>query len=333
MYRVGLCANEGNAQEIASVLGSTVGALPVEATRFTSALEGFNSYNYILSRETYRDFLVSLVLEVLQSLGSDVLTYSSSDEAVSMVNRLVEEKTRGRITNLITRDDVNELTQLIILNCVYFKQLWYYPFDKPTHNEPFYNADRTTTEIGLLKRQERFRYYEGPGYDIVEVKYQDTDICCYLIVPTVGSLSSILDGFEYHYANITKVGYGLECHLTVPPFKVENTWRDLPEMTQQAGIHRAFEKTQEWSLFDWVKMGGGWAKVDKIVQKAYIDFTREGTEAAAATAVTMMMISGCCFRGNTPPVKYIRADRPFLFCLANNKRPEIPLFVGAVNQV
>jgi serine protease inhibitor len=332
MYRLGLCASKDNAKEIASSLGSTVGGLPVEATRFASALKGFNSYNCLLSSANFRDYLVPKILEVLEALGGDVLTYASPDEAIALVNRLVEEKMHGKITGLLSREQVHELTNLIILNCVYFKQPWYYPFDKPYYGEPFNNANGSVTQVGLLKRKERFKYYEGPGYDIVRIPYLETDICCYLIVPTVGTLASIIEGFEHHYANIAKVNYGLDCHVAVPPFKVENTWDDLGKITQQAGICRAFKPTQEWDIYDWARMIGGWAKVDKIIQKTYLDFTYEGTEAAAATAI-MMSISGCCFTRESRPIKYIRADKPFLFCLANDNHPETPLFVGVVKQL
>ncbi len=333
-YRVALCANGDNVKELAGVLGTTPGALAVEATRFEQALKGFESYNCLLSKAAYRDYLVPTVLETLAALGGDVLTYSSPDEAVEMVNRIVSEKTHGKITDLITREHVQELTQLIVLNCVYFKRKWYWEFDKPTYDEPFNNADGSVTKLGLLKVQKWFEYYEGEGYDVVKIPYQDTDICCYLWVPTSKSVNELMEDFDTHYANASLVKSDLECHLTVPPFIISSTLSKLVEATKAAGVHRAFEASQEWGIYDWVKMNGGVAWLDAIVQKAYIDFSRTGTEATAATAFMMCAISGCCFKDWTPPrIKYIRADKPFIYALANSKHLETPLFVGVVNQL
>ncbi len=332
-YRVVLCANGDNQKELAQVLGSTPGALAVEAARFEEVVRGFESYNCLLSKDTYRDYLVPAVLETLTALGSDVLTYASPDEAVEMVNRIVAEKTRGKITDLLSREQVKELTQLIILNCVYFKRQWYWEFDKPTYDESFNNADGSVTKIGLLKVQKWFDYHEADGYDLVKLPYRDSDICCYLWVPTTMTVQTILDQFDKHYTNVTKVQRGLDCHLTVPPFTISSTLNKLVEASKLAGVHRAFEETQEWGIYDWVKMNGGWAKLDAIIQKAYIDFSRTGTEAAAATAFHFLGASGCMMNWEPPKIKYIRADKPFVYALVNSKHPETPLFVGAVNQL
>lgn len=107
---------------------------------------------------------------------------------------------------------------------------------------------------------------------------------------------------------------------------------DLIPPTKTAGIYEAFEETQDWRVLDWAILQGGYAKVDAGIQKVYIDFTRKGTEAAAATMWGMYCISGCCFTDREPPrIKYIRANRPFVYALANKTNPSVPLFVGAVN--
>ena len=66
----------------------------------------------------------------------------------------------------------------------------------------------------------------------------------------------------------------------------------------------------------------GGVTFDKVVQKAYIDVNRDGTEAAAATAF---------LEGATGIREYLDVDidRPFLFYLCNNKTGII-LFMGKV---
>jgi len=62
--------------------------------------------------------------------------------------------------------------------------------------------------------------------------------------------------------------------------------------------------------------------VSAVVHKAFVEVNEEGTEAAAATAVVMML--GCAF---TQPSPIIRFDHPFLFFIRHNNSGSI-LFWG-----
>jgi serpin B len=63
--------------------------------------------------------------------------------------------------------------------------------------------------------------------------------------------------------------------------------------------------------------------ISAVVHKAYIDVNEEGTEAAAATGVTMKLTG----IGTPPPV--FRADHPFIFLIRDNQTGSI-LFLGRV---
>ena len=63
--------------------------------------------------------------------------------------------------------------------------------------------------------------------------------------------------------------------------------------------------------------------ISAVVHKAFVDVNEEGTEAAAATAVTMRMTAV-----STPPPAF-RADHPFLFMVRHNPSGSI-LFMGRV---
>ena len=62
------------------------------------------------------------------------------------------------------------------------------------------------------------------------------------------------------------------------------------------------------------------------MHKTYINVNREGTEAAAATAV--VMTEGCIMVEDQPSV--ITLDRPFMYMIVDNTT-NMPIFMGAQN--
>ncbi len=64
--------------------------------------------------------------------------------------------------------------------------------------------------------------------------------------------------------------------------------------------------------------------VSAVIHKAYVDVNEEGTEAAAATAVTMRALAMRAPE-QAPPV--FRADHPFVFLIRDNRSDSI-LFMG-----
>lgn len=293
---------------------------------------GLDTYNCLLYSAEYRAALNEAVLDILHSRKGELRSFVGS-EVVDMVNALVREKTHGKIDNLISSSDISEFTKFIILNCVLFKKAWVTPFKEDwTANE--FKGAKTSTYIKYLRHwKEPHRYYEGSGYDIVELGYKESDVCCYLFVPTTTSLFELFGQIGTHLSNIADVKSNLLVDLTVPSFKIESRF-DLDDATRTAGVKSVFDWNKDWSLVDFNKLDPqAVLRVDKIIQKAYIDFTKDGTEAAAATAV-IISISGCCIGipQEPPPTKVIHADKPFIYVLANRGDPR-PLFVGVVNEV
>ena len=64
--------------------------------------------------------------------------------------------------------------------------------------------------------------------------------------------------------------------------------------------------------------------ISAVIHKAYVDVNEEGTEAAAATAVTMRLTSI-----GPNQISVFRADHPFLFLIRDNHSGSI-LFIGRV---
>lgn len=292
---------------------------------------GLESYNCLLYSAEYREALNQSVLEALTAKNADLKSFEGL-EAVAIVNDFVREKTRGKIDGLITESDIDEMTKFIILNCIHFKGAWLYSFRDSWRLESFRNAT-TTAEIKYLCQYNiATRYYEGAGYDIVELPYKESDICCYLIVPTTASLFELFHKKEDVFGHIIDVKRDLNVDLKVPSFKINSTF-NLQESTQIAGVKNIFNYNKDWTLVDFNKLKDeAVLRVSKIIQKTYFEFAKDGVEAAAATAI-IIGITGCCSpRFFEPPrVKTIWANSPFVFVLQKSESSN-PLFVGVINE-
>ncbi|XP_061094993.1 serpin B6-like [Conger conger] len=105
--------------------------------------------------------------------------------------------------------------------------------------------------------------------------------------------------------------------LAVPKFKMEES-NDLEDILVNMEMKDAFDVSK--SDFSGMSPSNDLV-LSKVVHKAFVEVNEEGTEAAAATAATMIV--GC---SRPPPDQFI-ADHPFLFFIRHNPTQSI-LFYG-----
>lgn len=328
-----LCVNGENFNEMINVLGIDPSLLSQHIKKYKETLD-LESYNILLYANKYKDVINQELLISLKELKTDSDIFGDEKDLVYKVNKIVEEKTHGKIKDLLTEKDVNEFSSAAILNCVYFKKRWENNFDTAWGEEIFYGSEKETN-TKFLFNEVRYNYYEDEVMDIVELPYKDSDICCYLFVPNLNhSLFDIINNWSDSYNKINFLKRDIKVNVKVPEFETTSLL-PLEKTTQLAGIRNVFNWNTEWNLIDWKKVNYElYVKVDKIIQKAFFKFDKNGTEAAAATYIGITMISGYCGMNYEPPkVKYILADKPFIYVLANKNNKEIPLFIGQVKQI
>jgi serpin B len=105
----------------------------------------------------------------------------------------------------------------------------------------------------------------------------------------------------------------------MPKFKVTQQF-ELGSTLSAMGMPQAFTSRADFSGMT----GHRDFAISEVIHKAYIDVNEEGTEAAAATAVTMRAMAMPA-RQAPPPV--FRADHPFIFMIRDNRSASI-LFMG-----
>lgn len=256
----------------------------------------------------------------------------TNDNALEKINGWVNKNTNGIIDKII--DSTNFDSALI--NAIYFKAAWINHFEKSdTQKAEFNERSGKKTETDFMNSTEYFKNADCDGVKVVELAYtdcadvfdkdggyihtdvlKDADIGMYVLMPEEDKEINPCEIIS-KCKKENKFAY-TELDLYIPKFKIEYS-KELNDTLQSAGIKKAFTDSAEFSpMFD-----DGSMKIDKVLQKAYINIDEDGTEAAAVTAV--IMATEGVFEPSDPEV--VRFDKPFTFVIMDNGTNEA-LFVG-----
>lgn len=243
------------------------------------------------------------------------------------INDWVEEKTHGRICNLLPEGSLDSNTTLVIVNAIYFLGKWAYEFDPDNTSEETFHAPWRDYQVKMMYQTgQEMPYgtiqtgqvlaipYQGRGFSmIVAVPHEGTDLV-YLEeeVTQHGGLYYLMDALTSQP----------EITLWMPQFEMTGEY-SLNDSLQRLGMTDAF--VDHVADFTGICPVKGHLYVKDVFHKAFVRVSEEGTEAAAATAVAMAF--ECCIMGKE--AETVRLDRPFIFFIINDETRDV-LFVGRV---
>ncbi|HIE05427.1 MAG TPA: serpin family protein, partial [bacterium (Candidatus Stahlbacteria)] len=246
-----------------------------------------------------------------------------TEKSRQKINRWVEDQTEKRIKDLIPRGVLTPLTRLVLTNAIYFKGTWVKQFDKKeTSDEEFRTISRRTVKVPMMRltgEGARFNYAEVDSVQILELAYDGEDLSMLILLPKE-------DKFEDLEKLLTSERLSewrsmlreQRVDVYIPRFKFDTKYslaKDLIAM----GMPSAFGvPPADFSGMDGTRN----LFISEVIHQAFVDVNEEGTEAAAATGVVMVLSSV-----KMTPV--FRADRPFIFMIQQRKTGNI-LFLGMV---
>lgn len=238
-----------------------------------------------------------------------------SPAALETINGWVEEATKGKIPTII--DEIRADHVMFLINALYFKGLWEYPFDpENTREAPFHRPDGSTVQIPLMTRDSLFLHAATERYQAIELAYGGGAFAMTVVLPPEGvsttALAAELD--EDAWGELVGSLAPERVLVSLPRFKLDDEHM-LNEVLEALGMRLAFTGAADFSRL--TPGGGVW--IDYIKQKAIVEVDEKGTEAAAVTVGAIAT--------SMPPE--FRADRPFLFAIRERTSGTI-LFIGRV---
>lgn len=244
--------------------------------------------------------------------------------SVRKINEWIEQKTEGKIKDMLREDDVDELTRVILTNAIYFKGNWRFPFDPQSTKKDFFFANKTEKiEVDMMKQTREFQYFEDEKTQILKLPYADSTLSMIIVLPKESAtLKSVeeeftKERFETWYRNLSPT----MVRVFLPRFKIMKRL-ELKRTLMSMGMVDAFTDAADFSKMDGTHM----LKIQNVIHQAFVEVNEEGTEAAAATAVIVGIKAA-----PQPKIVTFRVDRPFIFFIHDDKTNVI-LFMGRLQR-
>jgi serpin B len=254
----------------------------------------------------------------------------ASEKARGTINEWVETQTEKRIRDLVPAGSVDRETRLVLVNAIYFLGDWASQFAKEaTRLLAFHVSSSVTKDVPTMHQTETFGWMRGEGFQALEMSYERGAFSMIVLLPDAVDDLSALEGrlSADMLARTTGALAPRRVAVALPKFEVnppEST--PLSHVLEGLGMKAAFDRRRA----DFTGMANPPDPEDRlfvkeVFHKAFVKTDEKGTEAAAASAVTMPRVASMPIEEPVP----FRADHPFLF-LMRDKASGLVLFMGRV---
>ena len=253
--------------------------------------------------------------------------------AASQINDWVRKETKDRIDKLFPPRSINSATTLVLANAVYFKAGWDAPFEiQKTQPDTFTNRDGSTVTVAMMRQSETMAYHQGDGYQALAMAFDGDQTDMLIILPDQGRYQEVEAALND--------GTVQDIREALSPWDV-TLWMPRLELNESIGLVKLMQELGMTDPFDAAKadfsgMDGQNCAVNPTAclyvshaqHKSFVKIDEEGTEAAAATGVT---IGNKSMPPNHPDAE-MRVDRPFIMII-KHRATGVDLFTGRVTKV
>lgn len=255
--------------------------------------------------------------------------------SVEPINQWVSKKTKGRIPKILDSLDVNSI--IVLTNALYFKGSWQKVYKKGKGSFTT-SAHKTLTNIEFAENEagETFEEYGvvksgNHEYAVLKKKYVRASgapaLSMYFILPP--------EGVSANYVATQTIGspaFWAQVDENVVETQLNAVRFPIVELGSNIDLKSAFMKMKSASgqplgqIFQIADLKGISDEADYVGQAKHRTFMRideKGTEAAAATAITIV-------RAAIMDHPSFIVDRPYMIALRDDDRGEF-IFLGVVN--
>ncbi|MBO4325143.1 MAG: serpin family protein [Lachnospiraceae bacterium] len=209
---------------------------------------------------------------------ADVISADFNDKKTADdMNAWIRAKTLGRIEDMVSPDELDVFTVMVLFNCLTFDGKWTKKFEKDaTSDKPFHMDDGTTRTVKMMHGRAD-AYFETDDYVGIDKNYEDGFLFrAYL--PKEGTAEELLWKLDADRL-INPGNYDGNAYLDLPRISLVSQEMDMTSALKALGMESAFSK----SAAEFPKLSTVECYLEKVSQKTYLVVDEEGTKAAAAS--------------------------------------------------
>ncbi|XP_056313843.1 serine protease inhibitor 2.1-like [Danio aesculapii] len=244
----------------------------------------------------------------------------SVKETVDQINKYVEEKTHGKISQAVNNLETD--TFMFLLTYIYFKGKWDKPFNpQRTSESTFHIDDKTTVPVQMMHQYEYLKvYYDAElSTKVLCLDYNDS-FSMFLAVPderkTIKGLEMTIS--RQHIEKWKSSAIKNDVDIYVPKLSLKTSY-SLKDILKGMGIADMFSDKADFTGVSEERIF-----VSKVLHKATLDIDEQGTTAAAVTGVEVRVKF-------YNPLSILRFDRPFMIFITDQTNDNILFFGKVVN--
>lgn len=249
--------------------------------------------------------------------GVESLDFSKAS-TLKRINRWCSDHTDGMIPKIIEQVDADAVSY--IMNAIYFNGTWTDKFDtRQTKLENFQSYTRDIKKTQMMHRNGKYQYMDNADFAAVNLPYGNGSYSMTVILPNRGkSIDEVMAGLDAKKVSELRRSMD-ECvvDLKLPRFTISQE-TSLNDIISKLGAPTMFTSGADFSNF-----ASGNLSISKMLQKAKIEVSEEGTKASA---VTMAMVAMMALRPEPRKVEF-HANRPFIYMITEHSTGAI-LFMG-----
>ena len=244
-----------------------------------------------------------------------------SSEAVGIINRWIQDKTQGKITEVI--DKINPQDVLFLINTIYFKGIWQVEFDKRlTKPKPFYLSNVHRKIFSFMYREGQYNYFEDSQFQAISLPYGKGRFSLDIFLPKQGvSLDSIVETLTVEqwkkWIGQLRKQEGI---LQLPRFNLSYEV-DLKKALESLGMSTMFSSSEA----NFSQLTSSKVYVASVKHKTLVEVNEQGTESAADSSIGVRVTSVFPSEDKFNMI----VDRPFL-CMIRDHQTETILFMGVI---
>ena len=295
---------------------------------FNNAVPAINNVQSVITK--LRDDNVKLVTKnyIEKTMITDLKTKDDyvvsadfmkiANKEVVRINDTIANETKDLIPNFLSPSIINNDTRMVLLNVLYFKMKWQYPFNKSVdYTFLKYNNENISVKMMRMEKEISCKYFENNDFQAIYSPYNCSNNTYIMVIVKPKNEFVVMDqngilncDFRYQV-----------CEVKIPKFTTEFEI-EFNDALKSLNLNSMFNLNCVISnLIDRNDLF-----VDKVIQKAKIIVDETGTEAAAVTAA--IMHQECC-RRPIPSVLF-DANKTFQYYIMHDDS-KTTLFSGVFN--